>query len=228
MNGSDGHGPRRGDLAALLQLSSPALPVGAYAYSQGLECAIDEGRVASEAQAQGWIGDQLRLVIGRYEAPVWLRLVRACVAGDRDGFADWNARFIASRESRESRAETLQMGYSLVQLLGGLGHAMPAGGDEIAWPAAHAWACVRWGIEPGAGLIGYLYSWLENQVGAAIRAVPLGQLAGQRILYALRADLAAVAAQAGQLGDEALSTQAPMLGIVSSRHEQQYSRLFRS
>ena len=104
-------------MGALLQLSSPALPVGAYSYSQALESAIDKGIVSDAATAQTWIGESLSLVLGRYEAPVWCRLRAAWDLQDLAGFSAWNVEFIASRETRELRAETLQMGYSLRQLL---------------------------------------------------------------------------------------------------------------
>lgn len=214
-------------LGALLQLSSPALPVGAYSYSQGLESAIDEGLVSDAASAQRWIAAVLADVIGRYEAPMLLRLRRAWDGGDAIAFADRNREFIASRETRELRAETLQMGYSLRELLRASGASrLPAG--ELCYPAAHACASALWGIAPALALYGYLYAWLENQVTTALKAVPLGQVAGQKLLLALRPQLGSLVAAAQALPDEALSTQAPMLGLLSSRHEIQYSRLFRS
>lgn len=216
------------DLGALLQLSSPALPVGAYSYSQGLERAIEDGDVHDAASAGCWVGEALTLVLARYDAPVWLRLRTAWDAGDRAGFTQWNDEYVATRETRELRMETLQMGHSLRQLLCGLGEADPPGGAELCYPAAHAWASSHWGIAPAAALQGYLYGWVENQIIAAIKALPLGQLAGQRLLLALRTRIAEVVAQAQRLDDDALSTQAPMLGLASSRHEIQYSRLFRS
>jgi len=216
------------DPGALLQLSSAALPVGAYSYSQGLERAIEDGDVRDADSAGRWIGDALALVLGRYEAPLWLRLRAAWDAGDQPRFARWNAELIATRETRELRAETLQMGYSLRQLLCALGHDDPLPGEDLCYPAAHAWASACWDITPLAALHGYLYGWAENQVMAAIKAVPLGQLAGQRLLLALRPRIAEVVAGAQRLDDDALSTQAPLLALASSRHEIQYSRLFRS
>lgn len=217
-----------GDLGALLQLSSPALPVGAYSYSQGLEAAIEHGLVGDAATAQVWIGDALRLVLGRYEAPVWWRLRSAWDANDPARFAHWNEPFLATRETRESRAETLQMGYSLQQLMRSLGDEAVTEMPELSYPAAHARASALWRIAPAAALYGYLYGWVENQVMAALKAVPLGQVAGQKLLIALRPVIGEVAQAAMQCDDDALCTQAPMLGILGSRHETQYSRLFRS
>ncbi|HEY1078273.1 MAG TPA: urease accessory protein UreF [Fontimonas sp.] len=218
-------------MGALLQLSSPALPVGAYSYSQGLESAIDRGIVGDAASAQRWIAATLSLVLGRYEAPVWCRLRAAWDAQDRPRFASWNAEFIASRETRELRAETLQMGYSLRQLLkatdsAAVNEALPD--DELCFPAAHAAASALWAVPPSLALYGYLYSWLENQVMTALKAVPLGQVAGQKLLMAIRPQIGALVERAFAMRDDELSTQAPMLGLLSSQHETQYSRLFRS
>jgi urease accessory protein len=77
-------------------------------------------------------------------------------------------------------------------------------------------------------MVGYVWSWLENQVMAAIKAVPLGQTAGQRILASVGDELPAVAQRAMTLADDELANFAPGLAIASSRHETQYSRLFRS
>jgi urease accessory protein len=214
-------------LGALLQLSSPALPVGAYSYSQALESAIDRGLVTDLASAQAWIAGSLRLVLGRYEAPVWCRLRAAWDLQDLAGFCAWNGEFIASRETRELRAETLQMGYSLRQLLQATGPAEIPSGD-LCFPATHACATALWGISPAPALYGYLYSWLENQVMAALKAVPLGQVSGQRLLISVRPQIARVVDAAFAMRDEDLCTQAPMLGLLSSQHETQYSRLFRS
>ena len=215
-------------LTALLQLASPTLPVGAYSYSQGLESAIDAGHVRDEASALRWIGDALQCVLARYEAPVWLRAHRAFASGALDVAAHWNEDFLATRETQELRAESIQMGYSLVQLMRTLGHVFPIEADPIAYPVAHAWACSGWQIDQTQGLVAYLYGWAENQVMAALKTVPLGQSAGQRLLLALRHPIEASAQVARELPDADLSTQTPMLAILSSLHETQYSRLFRS
>lgn len=217
------------NLVALLQLASPTLPVGAYSYSQGLESAIDAGLVRDEASALRWIGDGLSLVLSRYEAPVWRRLHRAFSDGDTASATRWNEDVLATRETHELRNETAQMGHSLMQLLRTLGHAFPIEVEHgIAYPAAHAWASVCWKLPEDEGLVAYLYGWVEGQVMAALKTVPLGQTAGQRLLLALRGTIEDCAARSREMGDEDLSTQSPALAILSSRHESQYSRLFRS
>ena len=224
-------------LARLLQLASPTLPVGAYSYSQGLESAIEAGIVHDAVSAQSWIADVLELSIARMEAPLLLRLQCAWTVKDFAAVEYWNALFLASRESAELRAETVQMGYSLTRLLNELsepGASDPSTFpllqriDEPAFPTAYACAAAQWRIEPAAALIAYVWSWLENQVMAALKAVPLGQTAGQQILLALGARLDHIAQAAGACADHELGNFAPGLAILSSRHETQYSRLFRS
>lgn len=216
-------------LAKLLQLASPALPVGAYSYSQGLESAIAAGIVKDAASAQQWIEDVLHLSIAGMEAPLFLRLYESWRTDDLAAAQRWNALLLASRESAELRAETVQMGYSLVQLIGDLRepHAFESW-DEVSFTGAFTFCAVRWGIEPQAALVGYLWSWAENQAIAAMKAVPLGQAAGQRLLSALGPQLVECAVRAALISDDELSNMAPGFALLSAQHETQYSRLFRS
>lgn len=221
-------------LARLLQLASPTLPVGAYSYSQGLESAVEAGIVQDAASAQSWINDVLELSIASMEAPVLLRLQAAWRSQDVAAVEHWNALFLASRETAELRAETVQMGYSLTRLLNEINEAdAPSFAqlqriDEPAFPTAYACASAHWQIAPQAALIAYLWSWCENQVMAALKAVPLGQTDGQKCLLALGARLEAMAQAAAARHDNDLGNFAPGLAILSSHHETQYSRLFRS
>ncbi len=221
-------------LARLLQLASPALPVGAYSYSQGLEAAVDRSLVRDAPAALQWIGDMLEYSVSRMEAPVVLRSIAAWRTSDFAAIDNWNALFLASRETSELRAETVQMGYSLRKLLTELEgtdeetRALLARLEEIAFPTAFACAVAQWQISAQPALVAYLWSWLENQVMAAAKALPLGQTDGQRMLLALGARLGAVAARAALLADDELGSFAPGLALFSSRHETQYSRLFRS
>lgn len=218
-------------LARLLQLASPALPVGAYSYSQGLEAAVDAGIVTDAATARRWIEDVLEHAVSKMEAPVLARVLRAWKSGDAPAAARWNAFFLASRETAELRAETVQMGYSLARLLadlGGDGGERLGAIDEISYPTAFAAAAAAWNIDEPGALRAYLWAWVENQVMAAVRAVPLGQTDGQRLLLALGERIDPLAERAAALDDEALSNFAPGLAMLSCRHETQYSRLFRS
>jgi urease accessory protein len=217
------------DLARLLQLASPTLPVGAFSYSQGLESAVEAALVHDRASAAQWIGELLELSLARIEAPILARLIAAWRAGAHATVERWNDEFLASRETRELRAETVQMGYSLRVLLAQLGDAAPLEAiDEPSFPAAFAYAVAHWRIDAHDALLAYLWAWLENQVMAALKSVPLGQTDGQRILLALGSRLEAIAGEAESLDDEALGAYLPGLALLSSRHETQYSRLFRS
>ena len=206
-------------LAKLLQLASPTLPVGAYSYSGGLEAAIEEGTVHDAASAERWIGDVLEFSVARMEAPLLLRMMKDPKA--------WNEMFLASRETAELRAETVQMGYSLNRLLKDLGVGeVPV--EEPSFPAAYAHAATHWKIEPEAALQAYLWAWIENQVMAAVKAIPLGQTDGQRMLLSLGNDLQDFSRKVFFLKDEDMGNFSPGLALLSSRHETQYSRLFRS
>jgi len=197
----------------LLQLASPTLPVGAYSYSGGLESAIEAGIVKDAASAQRWIGDVLEHSVLRMEAPLLRKMIEL-------PDAQWNEMLLASRETAELRAESVQMGYSLNRLLPELGiEACPF--EEPSFPAVFAHVVRAWGIAPHQALVAYLWAWLENQVMAAVKAVPLGQTDGQKMLLALGARL-------HEVNEEETGNFTPGLAVLSSRHETQYSRLFRS
>ena len=205
-------------LAKLLQLASPTLPVGAYSYSGGLEAACEEGIVTDAASAQRWIGDVLEFSVARMEGPMVFRMMND---------QNWNEYFLASRETAELRAETVQMGYSLNRLFKDLGLGeVPL--EEPSFPAAFAYAAAQWKIEPEAALQAYLWAWLENQVMAAVKAVPLGQTDGQRILLSLGNRIEELVKKAMQMKDGEMANFAPSLALLSAKHETQYSRLFRS
>jgi urease accessory protein len=246
-------------LLRLLQLASPALPIGGYSYSQGLEWVVETGVIRDEATAEAWIGDALELVMGRGEAPVAARLLSASVlpepglahawhtprarsspgtdspqVSDWAAFAHWNAWFRASRETAELRSETEQMGAALatlavdLDLLDPAARAALAAATPITLPAAFALAARGFDIEAANALAGYIWTWLENQVLCAMKLVPLGQRAGQRMLKTLAARVPPVVTAAMAIADDEISTFAPGLALASARHETQYTRLFRS
>lgn len=222
-------------LARLLQLASPALPVGAYTYSQGLEWAVESGVIRDEADAGRWIADLLHHGIGCYEAPLLVALVQAWRDKDMASVRTLNAEFLASRESAELRAETVQMGFSLRRLLRDLRDEglLPLADTldaqpEVAFPTVWTALAVAWEIEQAAAVTAYLWSWAENQVMAALKAVPLGQAAGQRLLAALAVQIPIVAVDAQKRPKTAWSNFTPGFAIACARHETQYSRLFRS
>jgi urease accessory protein len=222
---------RQPELVRLLHLASPALPVGAYSYSQGLEAAIESRIVRDAATAGAWIGDVLALSVASCEAPILMRMIAAWQSGDTAAATRWNDELLATRETSELRAETCQMGYSLRRLLRSLwgDEAAPLEAfDEISYPSAFAFACAHWAIEPRAALTAYLWSWCENQVIAAMKAVPLGQTDGQVLLVMLGERIPGAVDSACARADDELENFAPGLALASARHETQYSRLFRS
>jgi urease accessory protein len=210
-------------LTRLLQLASPALPVGAYTYSQGLEWAIEAGTVKDEATALTWIGDQLEWNLGRYEAPLLARMM----AADETQRAELDAQYLASRETAELRAETLQMGHSLRKLIDDLKEEI-AVSPRLTFISVWSGLAAAWNIAPADALAAWLWSWAENQTMAALKAVPLGQAAGQRILLEIGGRIPAIVERALTLEEDNCSNFAPGFAIACARHETQYSRLFRS
>lgn len=221
-------------LARLLQLASPMLPVGTYSYSQGLEWAIEEGTVHDAASAEQWIADVLKHSLCRFELPVLLRMCDAWRVEDRARIRRWNEVFCAGRETAESHAETLQMGYSLCRLLKSLNEEDSPNVEYIqtisplGFPSAYACAVAIWNIPVLAAVQAYAWSWLENQASAAMKIIPLGQSDGQRIMFSLGRRLNSLVESACSLRDDELSNFAPGLALAGCRHETQYSRLFRS
>lgn len=221
-------------LLRLLQLCSPSLPVGAYSYSQGLEAAMESGHVHDEASSRAWIGTMLDEVIARFEAPITWRLLQAFEGRDAEAINHWTHLFIASRDSAEFRAETLQMGYSLGKLLPelvtddeGLLSLLPPL-PELPFPTAFAAAAVALQVPAEEALLGMLFSWAENQVLACVKSVPLGQVAGQRLLLSLGPKVNEAADLARIIADDDMSNWSPGLSLLSMQHEVQYSRLYRS
>jgi urease accessory protein len=220
-------------LSRLLQLASPLLPVGAYSYSQGLEWVIENGTVRDADGAGEWIGDVLEFNLARFELPILARLQRAWDNRNAAELTLWNRCYCAGRDCAEARAETLQMGYSLVRLLEALDLddatiALLQRFVPVSFPLAYSCATSLWQIPGEQSLQAYAWSWAENQVSAALKTVPLGQVAGQRLLLALGAKIPAAVQVAVKKADADLSNFAPGLAIAGARHETQYSRLFRS
>jgi len=230
-------------LARLLQLSSPALPIGGYSHSQGLEAAIDQRLVTDEGSLLRWISDVLEFSMKSFEIPSMQAMARAWVRDDPAAIAALNEDFLATRDSAEIRAAAVQMGFSFCSLVSTL-QELPMGTidtlraiREPSLPCVWSATTTAWEIEPRESVMGYLWTWAENQVLVAMKAVPIGQSAGQRVLLAMGSRIAEVAAdlEPGGVGDDwgddwgdDCSNFSPGLAILSSQHETQYSRLFRS
>ncbi|MDA7089175.1 urease accessory UreF family protein [Pseudomonas sp. SA3-5] len=219
---------------ALLRLASPQLPIGGYSYSQALEMAVEQAQVTNAESAKAWIADQLLLNLARFEAPLLLAHCTAAVAGDWMTLQSLAAQQRASRETRELRQESRQMGYSLEQLLSGLPELDPAAralfadlqepGLAVAW----ALAARAWQISPQDALAAWLWGWLENQLAVLMKTLPLGQQAAQRLTSELLPVLELAQQQATQRPRERWGSAAFGLALASMAHERQYSRLFRS
>ena len=225
-------------------LASPALPVGSFSYSEVLESAVEAGLVRSEAQACAWLLDQLHLGLARSELAVVGKAFKAWGRHDLPAITELNAWVTTTRETSELRQQTEQMGRSMVEWLKNRAGsaARPLGGnsDDVrvaqlkalepapTWPVAFALAAAQTGAPLREALLAFAFGWAENMVQAALKSVPLGQSAGQRILASLASDIPAAADHASALLDSERQAFTPMLAILSAQHEVQYSRLFRS
>jgi urease accessory protein len=220
-------------LFRLLHLASPALPIGAFHFSQGLEYAVESGWVRDEGSALEWIDGIAGASLATLDLPVLHRLHAAWRQNDYLAVARWNAFLIASRETEELRAEDRHLGAALLRVLPELQlstEAFAANPSKVgvSHAAAFGFACARWDIDALAATQTYAWAWAENQVLAAVKLVPLGQSAGQRLLHALAARLTAYSDRAGEILDADIGISTALSAVASGRHEIQYTRLFRS
>ncbi len=215
----------------LFQLSSAALPIGAFAYSQGLEQAVALGDVTDRDSALAWISGMLGRSVLSLDVPVFARLHRAFADGDAVAARRWNDYLFAARGSAELRAEERQVGSALARLLSreGVEAAAPWVADpRVTLASSFALASVAWSAPAPHAALSYCFAWAEAQVGAATRLVPLGQTDAQRVLGILIQQAAAGVDAALTRPDEELSSTTPGQLLLSALHETQYSRLFRS
>jgi len=228
-------------LLQLIWLASPALPVGGFSYSEGLEAAVDCGLVADEASASEWLSQQLHITLARSDLPVMREAIAAWRGSDSERIAALNDWVLQTRESSELRQQTEQMGRSLVEwirtvrpeLVEGLAARWASVGAarsdvSLSYPIAFALAASVSSASDRDILLAFAFGWAENMMQAAIKSVPLGQSAGQRILSRLAAEIPAAVDHALSVTDEDRQAFSPMLAILSAQHETQYSRLFRS
>lgn len=223
-------------LLQLIWLASPALPVGGFSYSEGLEAAIDQGLVHDEASATQWLSDQLLLTQARGDMAAMAQAVPAWQAMDTARLHALNAWVLATRESHELRLQTVQMGKSLLDWLRSLRAHSPARAEQLqcladlppTYPLAYALALAGAQAPIDQALQAYAFGWAENMAQAALKAVPLGQGSGQRMLAVLSRLIPQAVHTALAHSDDTRQAFSPMLAILSSRHETQYSRLFRS
>ncbi len=222
-------------LLNLLWLASPALPVGGFSYSEGLEAAVDAGLVHNESSASHWLVQHLQLVLARSDLPLLAHAHQAWLMHDSAAVQAHHAWHAMTRETAELRQQTEQMGRSLQEWLRNSAWAGDARMATLAalqpapsWPIAFALATALAGASQQQAVTTFGFGWAENMVQAAMKAVPLGQAAAQRILAALSTALASACDEALAVTVEQRQSFAPLLAVLSARHEEQYSRLFRS
>ncbi len=218
-------------LVRLLHLVSPGQPTGAFSYSQGLEWAVEAGWITDRQDLAAWLGDLLEESMARVDLPLLLRMHRACREEQEGVLARWCDILRACRETDELRMEESNRGRALLSLLRVL---------EVEqvdrWPhllescqlAGFACAAVHWRIGPRRAALGYAWAWLENQVMAGIKIIPLGQSEGQQILLRLGPEVVRAVERAATLADGEIGSACQALSIASSRHQDQYTRLYRS
>ncbi|MBE0489694.1 MAG: urease accessory protein UreF [Halomonas sp.] len=222
-------------LLGLLQLVSPALPIGAFAFSQGLESAFELGWVTDEASLGDWLEGVLEDGLTRCELPVLSRLHAAWGAGDGEAVVEWDQWLAANRETAELAAEDARLGASLMRLLESLALLPTSTASEApplpmgaGYVTLFAWTAHARGVPVRPALLGFAWAWLENQLAVACKALPLGHTAAQRLVERLRPALVAAVDEALALHEDALGPALPGLALASALHETQYSRLFRS
>lgn len=220
-------------ILSLLQLASPALPVGAYSYSEGIETLIDTRIIDDEHSLQHWLEQELCYGAVRLEAAVMVRAYQAVQVGDTEALSYWNQWLSAARETEELRLSSWQMGRSLLKLLLELQPQVSPLADAVGNPCNYAIAfgiaAASWKIEPLASVVlGYLHSWATNLVTAGVKLIPLGQTAGQKALLNLFPCLTNATTEILTLNDDDLCSCGWGLSLASMAHETQYTRLFRS
>ena len=218
-------------LLRLLHLVSPTLPIGSFTYSQGIEWAVECGWVTCPADLRGWLESQLHGSITQLDIPVLQRLYQAVEQRDTARLAHWIDILNASRETSELLLEEKNRGRALTDLLIALEIPHAAAWKPLlaqSQSAAFALAAVHWHIPLQDAAGGYVWSWLENLVLSAVKIIPLGQTQGQKILHQMTPLIPAAVVQGLQVADDDIGAASPALAIASSRHETQYTRLFRS
>ncbi|MCL4112280.1 UNVERIFIED_CONTAM: hypothetical protein GTU68_022774 [Idotea baltica] len=218
-------------LLKLLQLCSPTLPIGAFAYSQGLESAIESGLIKDSKALRIWLLDSLTLSLSKVDIPIFLRIYKAWQNDDIDAVLNWNQNLRAQRETSELRAEDHHLGLALARLLKDLEISEATDlhkRNDLCFITLFTLAATKWKIGLDEAANGFIWTWLDNQIAAAIKLVPLGQTDGQKVLSDLLLEIPNILEESFSITDEEIGASLPMMAILSAQHETQYSRLFRS
>lgn len=218
-------------LLKLLQLSSPTLPVGAFAYSQGLESAIEIGFINDKKSLKIWLTDALEYSLKHVDLPIFSRLYIAWQNEDLEQIDYWNNALHAQRETSELRNEDHHLGIALARLLNDLGIQEAQElkkNNKLCFITLFTLASHKWEIELEEAANGLIWAWLDNQIAAAIKLIPLGQTDGQRVMNEMLPEIPKLVEAGLAIKDEDIGASLPMMAILSAQHETQYSRLFRS
>ncbi len=215
----------------LQQLVSQGLPIGSFTYSQGLEWAIEVGWVTDQSSLKNWLRDLLDTGIAQLEVPIYKRLRNAIAQQDLTSVLFWTTEFLAHRETEELRLEEQQRGRAFARLLPAF--EIEPGPDWLAvlqqsQLGGFAYATERWHICHETALRAYIWSWLESIAIAGVRLIPLGQTAGQQIIYQLADAIVEAVTLGSEVKDDAIGYSCFAQAIASSNHATQYTRLYRS
>jgi urease accessory protein len=215
----------------LLQLLSPALPVGSFSYSQGLEWAVEANWVDSEAPFRQWLAEWVDGALVYQELPFLLRLFKASVARDDNAIVEWSQFLLATRDTYELRQEELSRADAYVRVLKSLDldmSSLPTAACKLTPLASIAWAAAQWNVSEQSLLISFSHNWLESAVTSGVKIIPLGQSAGQKIIHDLSPRLIDAVALSREVHDKNIGFSMPAVSMASCAHETQYSRLYRS
>ena len=218
-------------LLRLMNLMSPTLPIGGFSYSQGIEQAIENNWISDINTAQQWLENQLFFGLLYTDLPILIRLYESTFIGDKDQALEWSNFLLACRETRELRQEEINRGRSLTKIIESLESSAVSGWSKITNTnhlSGYALISNVWKIPIDELLLGYSWSWLENQVSAIVKIIPLGQTEGQLLLNKLVKEIPEVISKSKEVAIEDIGMTQPAVAIASSLHETQYTRIFRS
>ena len=218
-------------LLRLLHLVSPTLPTGTFSYSQGLEWTVEAGWVTDSSSLEAWLSDIIQHSLAHVDIPILCRMYSAIKDKEYQKLDECCSILLACRETSELQEEEQVRGRALTRLLQGL---------DLKWAqqqkktlnrsqlAGFAFAAAEWGIDMRDTALGYTWAWLENQVIAGVKIIPLGQTEGQRLLFKLSTEIPLIVDHGMQIKDTEIGAASPILAIACSLHENQYTRIYRS
>lgn len=221
-------------LLTLLQLSSPALPVGAYSYSEGIETLAAKGTIATASDLLHWLSQELKWGSIRIETAIAGGVYEVVSQQNFEQIDHWNQWLSAFRETEEMRSQSWQMGRSLLRLFNDLEPELSAQfpkairAADCNFAIAYGLVAQAWQISWDEAAIAFLHSWAANLISAAVRAVPLGQTEGQRTLRQLAEPMQTAQGEIAAITDADLMACNWGVSLASMQHEALYSRLFRS